>query len=34
MTPRVITSITAKRNVPLAGRSFGHWWLELGEALL
>src|SRR5437016_6039811 len=31
MTPRVITSITAKRNVPLAGRSFGHWWLELGE---
>jgi hypothetical protein len=31
VTPRVITSITAKRNVPLAGRSFGHWWLELGE---
>ena len=31
MTPRVITSITAKRNVPLAGRSFGHWWLEVGE---
>jgi hypothetical protein len=31
VTPRVVTSITAKRNVPLAGRSYGHWWLELGE---
>ncbi len=23
--------ITAKRNVPLAGRSYGHWWTELDD---
>jgi hypothetical protein len=27
--PRVVDFITVKRNVPLAGRSYGHWWLEL-----
>lgn len=29
--PRVVEFITAKRNVPLLGRSYGHWWIELDE---
>ncbi len=28
-TPRVVKFLTAKRNMPLAGRSYGHWWLEV-----
>lgn len=27
--PRVVEFVTAKRNMPLAGRSYGHWWVEL-----
>ena len=27
--PRVATFVTVKRNVPLTGRSYGHWWVEL-----
>lgn len=27
--PRVVHFITVKRNVALAGRSYGHWWVEL-----
>ena len=27
--PRVIDWIEVKRNVPLLGRSYGHWWIEL-----
>ncbi|MGH9149348.1 MAG: hypothetical protein ACRD0F_03315 [Acidimicrobiales bacterium] len=27
--PRVLGFATVKRNVPLAGRSYGHWWMEL-----
>jgi hypothetical protein len=27
--PRVVAFITAKRNIPLLGRSYGHWWIEL-----
>lgn len=27
--PRVIEFVAVKRNVPLAGRSYGHWWVEL-----
>lgn len=30
-TPRELTFITAKRNVPLAGRSYGHWWIEMDD---
>lgn len=26
---RVVEFVTVKRNVPLTGRSYGHWWLEL-----
>lgn len=29
--PRVVTFVTVKRNVPLTGRSYGHWWVELGD---
>ena len=29
--PRIVTSITVKCNVALAGRSYGHWWVERGE---
>ena len=29
--PRVVELITVKRNVPLAGRSYGHWWVEVGD---
>lgn len=29
MTPRVLSFVTVKRNTPLAGRSFGHWWIEV-----
>jgi hypothetical protein len=25
----VVEFVTVKRNVPLTGRSYGHWWLEL-----
>ena len=27
--PRVVEFVTVKRNAPLAGRSYGHWWVEL-----
>jgi hypothetical protein len=27
--PRIATFVTVKRNVPLTGRSYGHWWVEL-----
>jgi len=27
--PRVVEFVTMKRNVPLTGRSYGHWWVEL-----
>ena len=26
--PRVVDFITVKRNIALAGRSYGHWWIE------
>ncbi len=26
--PRIVDFITIKRNVALAGRSYGHWWIE------
>ena len=26
--PRVVEFITVKRNIALAGRSYGHWWVE------
>ena len=29
LVPRVAHFLTAKRNVALAGRSYGHWWVEL-----
>ena len=29
--PRVVEFLTAKRNVPLAARSYGHWWLEVDD---
>ena len=29
VVPRVVDFVTVKRNVPLPGRSYGHWWLEL-----
>ncbi len=31
-TPRVVDFVTVKRNTPLAGRSFGHWWMEFDDA--
>ena len=27
--PRVLEFVTVKRNLPLVGRSYGHWWVEL-----
>ena len=30
--PRVLPFVTVKRNVALAGRSYGHWWVELDGA--
>ena len=27
--PRTLDFVTVKRNLPLAGRSYGHWWVEL-----
>ncbi|MFN2504004.1 MAG: hypothetical protein ABR540_07215 [Acidimicrobiales bacterium] len=27
--PRALSFVTVKRNVALAGRSYGHWWVEL-----
>ncbi len=27
--PRRVDFVIIKRNVPLAGRSYGHWWLEV-----
>lgn len=27
--PRAVSFVTVKRNVPLTGRSYGHWWVEL-----
>jgi len=29
--PRVVQFVTVKRNVPLTGRSYGHWWVELDD---
>ena len=26
---RVVEFVTIKRNEPLAGRSYGHWWVEI-----
>lgn len=31
MTARVLSFVTVKRNTPLAGRSFGHWWIEIDD---
>ena len=31
-TPRVLEFVTVKRNVALAGRSYGHWWVEVDGA--
>lgn len=28
-TPRLLTFVMVKRNWPLLGRSYGHWWIEL-----
>ena len=28
-TPRTLSWITVKRDVPLTGRSYGHWWIEI-----
>lgn len=30
--PQVVESVTVKRNLALAGRSYGHWWIEIGDA--
>ncbi len=30
--PRTLDFVTVKRNLPLAGRSYGHWWVELDGA--
>ena len=27
--PRQLPFVTVKRNAPLTGRSFGHWWIEI-----
>ncbi|MDQ3570245.1 MAG: hypothetical protein M3396_06410 [Actinomycetota bacterium] len=27
--PRVLPFVTVKRNAPIFGRSYGHWWVEL-----
>ena len=29
--PRTLAFITVKRNTPVAGRSYGHWWIELDD---
>ena len=29
--PRVVAFLTVKRNVPLTGRSYGHWWIEVDD---
>lgn len=29
--PRILRFVTVKRNVPLTGRSYGHWWVELDD---
>lgn len=29
--PRVVPFVTVKRNVPLTGRSYGHWWVEIDD---
>lgn len=29
--PRTVDFVSVKRNVPLTGRSFGHWWIELDD---
>lgn len=29
--PRIVKFVTVKRNVALAGRSYGHWWIELDD---
>ena len=29
--PRVADTITVKRNIALAGRSYGHWWIEFDD---
>lgn len=30
--PRVVEFVVVKRNLPMAGRSYGHWWVELDGA--
>lgn len=30
-TPRVVERICVKRNEPLTWRSYGHWWVEIGD---
>lgn len=27
--PRVLEFVTVKRNIPILGRSYGHWWIEV-----
>lgn len=27
--PRVVEFVTVKRNAPLTGRTYGHWWVEV-----
>lgn len=29
VAPRVLEFVLVKRNLPLVGRSYGHWWLEI-----
>ncbi len=29
--PRKVEFVTVKRNVPLTGRSYGHWWVEVDD---
>lgn len=29
--PRTVEVVTVKRNIALAGRSYGHWWIELDD---
>ncbi len=29
--PRALEFVTVKRNVPMAGRSYGHWWIEVDD---
>ncbi|MGH9227105.1 MAG: hypothetical protein ACRD2W_25760 [Acidimicrobiales bacterium] len=30
--PRVVEFVTVKRNAPLTGRCYGHWWIEMDES--